>query len=1413
MKLCLKTISCLSVCALLLIGFSVSSTLLLGRGPATYEEPIRQLAGGHDEDLNSVQTVKITIHRILEEDPIDIGSEADWYYAIGVSEDGTSWDGETSSVPIDTDQGDLTVDAFHYFPTQSNSLELFFAVLDEDVSADDVADISDYLGGGGSVTGDLTDPASYPGGAIFMGTYDLTSDTLTGDGYVVDGPWFKTSGSMDGSTGTDEDDATLWFSVEKVVTYPIEVRIHKIRAIDAMDVGTQADWYYEIAASHNGVDWQTQVSPEPIATDTDSLIVEESHTFQVESTSIHFRIVLFEDDLMGDGLADISGHSGGGMDNFPGGTPPRGAYFLSIFDWNTNSLDPGYDDYELDKNWYYRTSGDFDGSTDVDENDAELWFRVFRLPPKVLEYGPTGNSVNDGSSIGILFSARMDETSVESAFSITPLIAGDVQWNNDSTSFFLVPSSLLPCSSTYSVSLTAAAQAENGMPIESPVSWTFTVEDNGPPVAKAGEDETTELFKLVTFDASNSYDLTGEITSYEWDFGNGEMASGVKVQHTYYRAKDFQVNLTVTDNYGLSSTDSLTLHVEKGNYVPQNLNYDFAFYWDYFNVNVTTTLDMSLSVGFDQLVDLSLLDVHGLDAVKGEVLERNYTYAANQTGVTDDIGQTWKFVDLRMTVTERSYLRTLSGFAMRIDREIVQEFIGELSDGTWIEERHEAYEIDLTEPISVKLSDTQQSPTVMNLWHFTLLQYSKYQEVDGNVTVDAKGEMHPFLPFQRKHIVQPLGVKDLTIGGEVIRTYGVKHDFQTWGHDVTTVSDGLHPYDNQVVYNGLLLDEGWVEYACWYTDKRQTIPLEEIGFEMSDDGSGNPDYSTKEFLLSLRLTHYRDRITLTDGDNDDQYSTDFETTVRIYEPWANARYKLGGNDTHEVYLNFDLVYDVILRHEGHVVFSHDVSGEELDRTIQSQLLSSYDKFELYLQPHIDLSMQSIDLATEEVFEEYFYLELPVPTMEDVDGDGSHVNISDLTIYLWDNPALIWSHTGNDLAGLTHSPSTLSVTLAEVDILELLQKVSKHTCPTCALYLRIASWIFGLYLDLNLNVNAQFYYLVGTYTETNGTFDNGEDAYLQWFGFQSPVGEEALISDEMTVTAGPGKVVGTRLYRFVKSHVTASVFGSINLRAIVFPSSIFERELANIPILQGEERVGWSATHSFLGSYLYHEFEGHGDPPPVSEVLDMPEYTTSRSFDVFVEASDELGNITAVTLFYRLDSGAWTEYGDFTDDQLTFTAPSDGLFEFYSIAADDRGNVEEAPPTADAFTNVDTLPPNINAPPSIPEVDANSTLNWTGDDDMSGIDHYEVSVDGGPFENIGMNTSYPLGGLTEGTHYVKIRAYDKAGNYKEKKVRIGPEEPGLSLTDLWWLWVMIAAIVVILVVVIVIRRRSKESDES
>lgn len=99
---------------------------------------------------------------------------------------------------------------------------------------------------------------------------------------------------------------------------------------------------------------------------------------------------------------------------------------------------------------------------------------------------------------------------------------------------------------------------------------------NNPPVAIALPENATGSAPLtVEFDGSGSTD-DGEVTSYFWDFGDGNTGNGMSITHTYSDVGDYNATLTVTDNRGADNTsDPILIQVNPSEYylvAPTNLS-------------------------------------------------------------------------------------------------------------------------------------------------------------------------------------------------------------------------------------------------------------------------------------------------------------------------------------------------------------------------------------------------------------------------------------------------------------------------------------------------------------------------------------------------------------------------------------------------------------------------------------------------------------------------------------------------------------------------------------------------------------------------------------------------------------------------------------------------------------------------
>lgn len=250
----------------------------------------------------------------------------------------------------------------------------------------------------------------------------------------------------------------------------------------------------------------------------------------------------------------------------------------------------------------------------------------------------------------------------------------------------------------------------------------------------------------------------------------------------------------------------------------------------------------------------------------------------------------------------------------------------------------------------------------------------------------------------------------------------------------------------------------------------------------------------------------------------------------------------------------------------------------------------------------------------------------------------------------------------------------------------------------------------------------------------------------------------------------------------------------------------------------------TSNHGFEGAYVDDVvLVGTENTPPTSSVSSLPSYTNAVPYLVPYTAQDNANasGVDYVELWYRMGtSGSFALFttssnplGHWIGPTIPFDATlagGEGRYEFYTIAVDRASNAEGPPSTPDASMTIDTTAPSlaITTPSPAAKLEGNQvTVEWQSSDALSGIDHYEVVLDGGTAQSTAATPSFTFTGLAEGSHTAVVRAYDRAGNSAEQTISFSVT-PGFP----WWIVLLVVAIVLALILFLWWRRREAKKEE-
>jgi len=243
--------------------------------------------------------------------------------------------------------------------------------------------------------------------------------------------------------------------------------------------------------------------------------------------------------------------------------------------------------------------------------------RSYFVPPLTIQFDASGSSSDEGSIVSY-------------------------SWNfgDGSTGSRCIVLHTYPSAGSYIVRLTATdSQGATGSITRTiQVSIDGGVEGNIRPSASFTASPTSGTAPLaVDFDASDSSDPDGSISSYNWSFGDGSTGTGVATSHTYNTAGTYTVHLTVIDGQG--GTGSITQIIQV-NTSGQNASPIASF------TASSTSGVAPLAVDFD---------ASGSSDLDGSIASYNWTFGDGSNGTGVAIFHTYSIPGIytaRLTVTD-----------------------------------------------------------------------------------------------------------------------------------------------------------------------------------------------------------------------------------------------------------------------------------------------------------------------------------------------------------------------------------------------------------------------------------------------------------------------------------------------------------------------------------------------------------------------------------------------------------------------------------------------------------------------------------------------------------------------------------------------------------------------------------------
>lgn len=311
------------------------------------------------------------------------------------------------------------------------------------------------------------------------------------------------------------------------------VEVFRIQAVDPIEgfLEGAADWRYKITVS----DGETSLTEDyKCPSNDDDIVVDRVDTFgTISNKDVSVTISLFEDDTFGSETADISS---------------SGNSFFCIYHLKTDEFEG--DDTVFEEG-HYKTSGDYDGSIYVDQNDANLWFLIYDNYDAPLsdaggdQYCFTGDKINFDSS----GSKASDGSSLVK-----------YQWDFENDGVFDAEGEQSSYTYEQKGLQTCRLRVTDSIG-EWDEDFCLVNVQNRDPEGQFTYSPLNPNVKVEVNFVDTSSDFDGTLVSWFWDFGDGTNSTLQSPIHTFIQKGDNLVKLTVADNDGAENMVSHTIVV------------------------------------------------------------------------------------------------------------------------------------------------------------------------------------------------------------------------------------------------------------------------------------------------------------------------------------------------------------------------------------------------------------------------------------------------------------------------------------------------------------------------------------------------------------------------------------------------------------------------------------------------------------------------------------------------------------------------------------------------------------------------------------------------------------------------------------------------------------------------------------